>query len=108
MSRIRIAGRNVAVKDIAMHGAGRAWAKTSPRTPSPLAGRDLRRGDHGREVALLREDLRRAGIPGVVPGGLVFDDALEERVRAFQLSARIRSDGRVGRATREALARAAH
>lgn len=108
MSRIRIAGRNVSVRDIALHGPAGAWSRSGSRSPHPLSSRDLSFGDHGRDVAVLRETLRRAGVRGVVPGGVVFDRELEERVREYQARHHLRTDGRVGRSTRESLERAAH
>lgn len=104
MSRVRIAGRNVSVRDISIHGAGRAWALTSSR-PDPLAVRDLRLGDRGAEVSSLRRDLRDAGIASPRQWHTLFDEELEGWVIEYQRRHRLRPDGRVGRATRESIAR---
>ena len=70
-----------------------------------FAGRTLRLGVRGLDVAELKRWLRAAGFPpGPQPYNGRFDEATEAAVQAFQEAQELDPDGMVGPLTREALA----
>ncbi|MGQ0594424.1 MAG: AAA family ATPase [Gammaproteobacteria bacterium] len=65
--------------------------------PPKLAGHVLRLGAQGSDVLWLREQFRSLdGTPMASANARVYDDALSTRVRAFQTSRSLKSDGAVG------------
>lgn len=82
----------------------REWLEEGPWPVVP-AGLTLEPGADDARVPLLRERLYRSGdlAPEVTDTGSVYDPALVEAVRRFQVRHRLEVDGRVGRATLAAL-----
>ena len=68
--------------------------------PPHLTGHLLRPGAQGTDVLWLREQFRALdGTPVVSADARVYDDALSNRVRAFQTSRSLKVDGMVGSET---------
>ena len=68
--------------------------------PPHLTGHLLRPGAQGNDVLWLREQFRALdGTPVVSANARVYDDALSNRVRAFQSSRSLKVDGTVGSET---------
>jgi len=71
------------------------------------AGATLKKGESGERVGRLAARLAELGHLAPEPPRTVFDDTVDNAVRAFQLAQGLKPDGRVGDGTRRALDRTA-